>query len=196
MLSRSHTVAKPNRAGIVARNWKRFGCLTTWFAVANISLVMATPLGMALRWLQEYIPMEELRDERICLIPILVALLYFPSRVGPWINYSFGGRSGNRRFGRRVIPESIAFLQYDLRRWILALVGAQLISLAIAYWGLYQAEGHLGLIRSFHWLILLPLAFGVLGTRVFLFWQTAISAYARSQERRLDRQQASRNPTA
>jgi hypothetical protein len=163
MLSRSDTVAKPNRAGIIARNWKRIGCLTTWFAIANICVVIATPLGLALRWLQEYIPVEELHDERICLIPIAIALLYVPSRVGPWIRYSFGGRSGNRRFGRRVIPESIAFLQYDVRRWLLALVIAQLLSLASAFWGLYDAEGYLGLIRSFHWLILIPLAFGVFG---------------------------------
>ena len=181
MLSRSNTIAKPKRAGIIARQWKRFGCLVSYFATLTISLVMAIPLMMGLRWLQEYIRIDELRDERLCLVPILFSLWYVPSRVRPWIGYAFGARSGNRRFGRRVIPESIAFLQYDLRRWIIALVVAQLLSLAVTYWGLFDAKGMLGIIRSFYWLILIPLAYGLLG---FLFAHLGKVIFLRTRGRK------------
>tara|TARA_R110002049_G_scaffold309268_1_gene519594 strand:+ start:126327 stop:127181 length:855 start_codon:yes stop_codon:yes gene_type:complete len=182
MLSKSRTIAKPSRAGIFARNWKRFGCVAGWFVTLTITMVMAIPFVMGLLWLQPYIRIDELRDERLCIVPVLVALWYVPSRVRPWIGYAFGSRSGNRRFGRRVIPESIAFLQDDLRRWIIALLTAQLLSLAVAYWGLAEADRTLGLIRSFHWLILIPLAFGVIGL-VFAYLGKVIFLQTRGRKR-------------
>ena len=182
MLSRTKTIAKPKRAGIVARQWKRIGCLVSYFAPLTISLVIAIPFMMGLRWLQDYIRIDELRDERLCLVPILVSLWYVPPRVRPWIGYAFGARSGNRLFGRRVIPENIAFLQYELRWWIIALVVAQLVSLSVNYWGLYEAGGVLGTIRSYYWLILIPLAYCLLGI-VFAYLGKVVFLRTRGRKR-------------
>jgi len=169
MLSNPEPLAKPASAEMTPRVWRRLGFLVTVIAIATISLVVAAPFIFLLRCLQEVIEVPLLKDERLCLLPLLVTFYYVPPRIWPWIGYSFGGRSGNRRFGRRVIPESIAFLQFDLRQWLAALLVAQLLCFALMYWGPREMSGQLGRLRANSITMIIPVTCGLLGLAVALF---------------------------
>lgn len=163
MLVPSPMIEKPTRSSSAARYWRMIGKLLCLFVTLAICVAIAMPVVLAILFAQQYAPNDSLRDERLCLIPFLAAIIFVPPYVTPWIAYSFGSRSRSRRFGKRVVPENIEFLQRRLRWWISILVAAQAICLAIVYWDLHDVDGTLARMRDIHWLFLTPLVIGLVG---------------------------------